>query len=202
MSPESPTVKRQARGQARIEQILAAAAIEFGERGYESTTTNAIAARAGISPGSLYQFFSDKEDVARALAERYAQQLAERQIDVEALATMAVPLAVRAVIRPLVELNLAQPGFKALLTRPDMPDAVRDAVAPMSQLIHAQVSSLAERLLPALGPEALARTVTILIHTVRGTMPAIVMTREEEREALITELERSLTAYLEALAGS
>jgi hypothetical protein len=33
-------------------------------------------------------------------------------------------------------------------------------------------------------------------------MPAIVMTRDEEREALITELERSLTAYLEALAGS
>ena len=65
--------KRQARGEARIDQILIAAAECFGEHGYEATTTNRIAARAGISPGSLYQFFKNKEDIAHALATRYTE---------------------------------------------------------------------------------------------------------------------------------
>ena len=41
--------------------------------GYSRATTNAIAAEAGISPGSLYQFFDDKEQIAQALEMRYAR---------------------------------------------------------------------------------------------------------------------------------
>src|SRR6266511_1332655 len=48
--------------------ILDAAAGVFADAGYERATTNAIAAAAGISPGSLYQFFPNKEAIAEALA--------------------------------------------------------------------------------------------------------------------------------------
>jgi AcrR family transcriptional regulator len=43
--------------------------------GYEEATTNHIAAQAEISPGSLYQFFSNKEEIAQALATRYTEEL-------------------------------------------------------------------------------------------------------------------------------
>ncbi|WP_207943797.1 helix-turn-helix domain-containing protein, partial [Actinomadura sp. KC345] len=40
-----------------------------------AATTNRIAAAAGISPGSLYQFFPNKEAIAEALADRFSTQM-------------------------------------------------------------------------------------------------------------------------------
>jgi AcrR family transcriptional regulator len=60
--------RRQARGQRRIDQLLDVAARVFAEVGFEAATTNGIAARAGVSPGSLYQFFPNKDAMAEALA--------------------------------------------------------------------------------------------------------------------------------------
>src|SRR5690349_10759499 len=69
-------VRRQARGERRIAEILDAASALFAEVGYEAASTNRIAARAGISPGSLYQFFANKEAIAEALSARLAERMA------------------------------------------------------------------------------------------------------------------------------
>jgi len=68
-------VVRRARGLQRIASILDAAEVVFARMGYEEATTNHIAAQAEISPGSLYQFFSNKEEIAQALASRYTEEL-------------------------------------------------------------------------------------------------------------------------------
>ncbi len=60
------------------EAILAAAAHEFAERGYEAASLNRIIERAGSSKGSLYYYFDDKADLLRTVVERaLAQTLAE-----------------------------------------------------------------------------------------------------------------------------
>jgi AcrR family transcriptional regulator len=69
---------RQARSQERVRRILSAAEELFVECHVSSTTTNAIAARAGVPIGSLYQFFPDKGAILRSLAEGYAEQLHEQ----------------------------------------------------------------------------------------------------------------------------
>ena len=56
-------VRRQARGERRMREILDAALTLFAEAGYDRTSTNAIAARAEISPGSLYQYFPNKDAI-------------------------------------------------------------------------------------------------------------------------------------------
>ena len=68
---------RQARSQERVRRILAAAEELFVAGGVGSTTTNAIAAKAGVPIGSLYQFFPDKGAILRSLAQLYAEQLHE-----------------------------------------------------------------------------------------------------------------------------
>jgi AcrR family transcriptional regulator len=47
----------------RREGILAAAAEEFAERGYNAASLNRVVDAAGISKGSLYYYFDDKADL-------------------------------------------------------------------------------------------------------------------------------------------
>ncbi|MDD3920348.1 MAG: TetR/AcrR family transcriptional regulator [Eubacteriales bacterium] len=51
------------------EQIYAAAAAEFAAHGYEKANTNVIAKRAGVSVGSLFQYFRTKNDLFLALVD-------------------------------------------------------------------------------------------------------------------------------------
>src|SRR5260370_1341413 len=77
--PEETQMRRQpkqARSQQRVDHLLNVAALIFEEVGYAAATTNAIAARAGVPIGSLYQFFPNKEAIMDALVERYLDELA------------------------------------------------------------------------------------------------------------------------------
>lgn len=65
----------QARATRTVEAILEAAARILEERGLEGYTTNAVAARAGVSVGSLYQYFPNKDAVTLALIAREAGDL-------------------------------------------------------------------------------------------------------------------------------
>src|ERR1700757_2908172 len=98
---ENPTVavfdpnrKRNARGEQRRQDLLRAAAAVFGRLGYHETTTNAIAAEAGVSPATFYQFFPNKEAIASALASKYAREMAEAERAIDAQATMSFTEAI------------------------------------------------------------------------------------------------------------
>ena len=49
----------------RARRIIDAAVSEFAEKGYEAANTNQIAKAAGISVGSLFQYFKTKENLFR-----------------------------------------------------------------------------------------------------------------------------------------
>lgn len=60
-SPLSPRKKPvQDRSQITVDAIVGAAARIFGEKGFGAATTNGVAELAGVSVGSLYQYFPNK----------------------------------------------------------------------------------------------------------------------------------------------
>ena len=67
----------QARSRERVERILDAAAQLLTEEGYNAVKTNTIAKRAGVSIGSVYQFFPNRYAIFHALASRYQTRVAE-----------------------------------------------------------------------------------------------------------------------------
>jgi AcrR family transcriptional regulator len=69
---------RQARSRNTVEVLLEAAARVFRREGWRATT-NRIAAEAGVSVGSLYEYFPDKQALLAGLAERHLA-VAERSI--------------------------------------------------------------------------------------------------------------------------
>jgi AcrR family transcriptional regulator len=64
----------QARSRATVEAILGGTARVLASRGYAKATTNHIAEAAGVSIGSFYQYFADKDAAVAAYAESYAQE--------------------------------------------------------------------------------------------------------------------------------
>ena len=66
----------QARSRERVEKILDAAVQLLIEEGYDAVKTNAIARRADVSIGSVYQFFPNRFAIFNALAERYREKIA------------------------------------------------------------------------------------------------------------------------------
>ena len=61
----------QQRSQRTVVTIVDAAARIFAERGYTGTTTNHVAEAAGVSIGSLYQYYPNKDSLLVALEERH-----------------------------------------------------------------------------------------------------------------------------------
>jgi len=66
---------RQSRSQATVTAILDATARILIERGFTAASTNAVAERAGVSVGSLYQYFPNKEALIAALHARHGEQM-------------------------------------------------------------------------------------------------------------------------------
>jgi AcrR family transcriptional regulator len=68
---------RQARSLATVGIILDAAALVLVEEGYDRATTNRIAERAGVSIGSLYQYFPNRDALLGALHSRTNRQISD-----------------------------------------------------------------------------------------------------------------------------
>ncbi|GAA6140456.1 TetR/AcrR family transcriptional regulator [Hydrogenophaga sp. 5NK40-0174] len=66
-SSVASTTKRERRKQARPGELLAAALSLFVEKGYAATRVDEVAARAGVSKGTLFLYFASKEELFKAV---------------------------------------------------------------------------------------------------------------------------------------
>lgn len=78
-SPQPPALPaRQRRKQARPMELLDAALDLFVERGFKATRSEDVAARAGVSKGTLYLYYPSKEELLKAvISHNVVNQIAE-----------------------------------------------------------------------------------------------------------------------------
>lgn len=103
---------KQARSKVTVDAIVEACARLLRERaddgGPEAVTTNHVAERAGVSIGTLYEFFPSKEAILAALAQRQLAALREAVVaGLEATRGLAPREALEKLIARLVELVAA-----------------------------------------------------------------------------------------------
>ncbi|MER7077171.1 transcriptional regulator, TetR family [Saccharopolyspora kobensis] len=201
MTDQQQQRRRQARGERRIELLLDAAAEVFGEVGYAAATTNAIASRAGSSPGSLYQFFPNKEEIARALAERYLRQLQEAHRTAFAAENASLPLTelIDSILDPMIDFNLSNPGFQALF---NTPDEVARKPLHISEAVIDRLSAIFAARAPGLPRDQRIRTARLLVGVFRGALPLITSSSGPERSAVLGDLKRIFHDHLEPLIGA
>ena len=68
------------RSRQMVDRIVTAGRSVLVADGYDGFSTNRIAAAAGISPGSLYQYFPDKAAILDVVVDRYWSDVSERVI--------------------------------------------------------------------------------------------------------------------------
>jgi AcrR family transcriptional regulator len=94
----------QERSRAMVERILAAATHVLAENGYRQMSTNRVAATAGVSVGSLYRYFRDKDEIFETLRVRASDAILDQLTTAIADAARQPPrVGVRAVVSALVD---------------------------------------------------------------------------------------------------
>lgn len=111
---------RQERSRQTVERIVAAGRTVLAEHGYDAFSTNRVAAVAGVSPGSLYQYFPDKAAVLDVVLDRYwsevAQEIAASLSDRVGSGRPLGAQAVRAVADALLTALERDPALLRVLT--------------------------------------------------------------------------------------
>ena len=194
-SSEKPAVKapRLERGRARVAALLAAGAAVFAEKGYDSATMTEVAARAGASIGSLYQFFPTKPLLAQALHEELLERLTALLEEVRAEGTAKpAAAAVEGLFSRFGEFLEANPAFATLAERRDIDKEKKQQTRTRLRGLIAALLTGAEPPLPPARAEAAA---AIVLHLIR----AAVMLKESDeapmRDAALAEMRRMLAAY-------
>jgi len=134
----------QDRSRHTVETILDCAAKVFAERGFAGGTTNHIAERAGVSVGSLYQYFPNKDAILMGLMERHlagAQEEVERWVDALHPGPVDRTRVLRALVEALVSEQLIDPRLhrvllEASLRSPALLEKAREMVGAMALLVE------------------------------------------------------------------
>ncbi len=189
----------QARGHRTVARILAAASRLFVVPGYDAATTTEIARQAGVSVGSVYQFFPDKEALLEALAARHGEAVhqilaASQRVDDDAALEEIVGL----IVERIVAHARREPVFGVLLAGTGSPPVTQVSERLRSELVKRVEPVFAHKPLP---PRRRRIVASVCVDLLAALLPRTLDDRGQPRPAMVRELELALAAYLGAVTA-
>lgn len=107
----------QSRSRDTVSCILEAAAHILRQEGFEKATTNHIAERAGVSIGSLYQYFPNKQALLMALTHQHMSSMqAIIAENLSQVVTLPLEEAVQVMVDCMLEAHAKDPELHRVLT--------------------------------------------------------------------------------------
>ncbi len=108
---------RQARSKATVDTILEATARVLVKQGFDGLTTNAVAAAAGVSIGSLYQYYPNKVALVAALIDRHMVEMNDAILaELTRVANLPLAEAARCVVELTIRAHAIDPELHRVLT--------------------------------------------------------------------------------------
>jgi AcrR family transcriptional regulator len=188
-------IPRQTRSADTVATILEAAAQILEAGGLAAFTTNAVAERAGVSIGTLYQYFANKNLVLVALAQQEMKRgLADVARALQDGGAPGVEGRVRAVVRAMVQGFRGRTRARKAVTQAILAQNLGLAMmAPVASFVAQRPDALA----PALTPEQLF----VLSRALIGTIRHAVMEEQPflRSRAFEDEVVQLVVAYLRTL---
>ncbi len=199
----------QARSRATVDALVEATARILVRDGFERASTNRIAAEAGVSVGSLYQYFPGKEALVAAVIERHNRDL--MQVVQAALAQVegaSVEIVVRTLVAAAVAAHRLDPKLHRVLAEQtpragDLADVVffhREAQGLFRALLEDHRDEVGAFDLD-LAAFVCVTSIEALTHSAVIHRPAM-LTDDAVVEALVNEATRLIIGYLRAPPGA
>ena len=109
-------IAAQGRSRATVDALIEATARILIKEGYDRASTNKIAAMAGVSIGSLYQYFPSKEALMAAVIERHTQDLSQVARDAFVkVAALPIEIAARELVKAGIDGHRVNPKLHRVL---------------------------------------------------------------------------------------
>ncbi|WP_421999242.1 TetR/AcrR family transcriptional regulator [Reyranella sp.] len=210
MARKIPTIPRksasQQRSRATVETLLDATARVLVRDGYDRASTNRIAARAGVSVGSLYQYFPNKEALVAALVARHNREMLELvRAALAEVASRDLGTAMRELTRATLDAHLVDSPLHRVFAEqvPRM-----GQLANIEALQHETFLLVRAYLTERRGEIAVAdldTATSICVTTVEALTHEFVIrqpeARERDRNRFVDEVTRLIVGYLQPAGG-
>ncbi len=196
----NPQPKRRARGLKRQHEIVAAAERVFAEVGYQDANTNLIAEEANCSPGTLYQFFSNKEQIAETIANEYARQLhAIQQAITEPSRYKTIEDAIDGIIDANLKFLRKAPAFGVLLHATHLGSSVQRTGPVLAHTIAERIAAILKRHGPALTDADAYFHAEVCVRVFGGMLPLLQHDNARVRRRAAHELKELAKRYLDPI---
>lgn len=196
--PRTPEQLEDVRSRSR-EKILDAALELFAERGFATTSVRALAERAGVSQGLLYNYFDGKKDLLRAIFRRGTSQVQETFIAAEA-ADPSEALGV--LVRSAFEAVRRNRQFWQLTYQLRMQPDVLIEAGPEIVSRAVEIRSRIEELLERTGVTDAAARATLLFASIDGAAQHFVLDPDHYPvDEVISEILRRLIPSADGRGG-
>lgn len=181
---------QQDRSRITVDAILEATTHILTEEGYNKANTNRIAERAGISIGSLYQYFPNKESLLAALMEQHSNEIAELvESKLKDLFDAPFETAIPELVKAVIAAHAINPRLHQVLNeeipRSERLQQMQKADERIAELLQAYLARWQDRIHPQnleMTVFILSSTVEALCHSAVIRHPDFVSNRQFEQE--------------------
>ena len=195
-SPRLRRLPQQHRSRRRLEHVLDTADALLAKEGAEALTMTRIADAAGVSIGSVYQYFPDKGAVAEALALRYLDEFKE-----VAAALQPGDDPAGAALDAFAEAFRVRPGFRAMWFGGLRTESLRDVTRPGLQDIAGSIAQLLAERAPQADPERVRRVAAMTVLTADALLRQAFRAAPDGDPALLEETRTLLRGYVRDQLG-
>ena len=205
MARAIPTTPRksasQKRSQATVETLLDATARVLTREGYDRASTNRIATVAGVSVGSLYQYFPNKEALVATLVARHNREMLQLLRDaLEKVGSFDLATAMRELVRATVDAHLVDPALHRIFAEqvPRMGQLAK--IEALQRETFLLIRAYLEERRNEISVRDLDSATSICVTTVEALTHEFVIEKPEapksDRDRFIEEVTRLIVGYL------
>jgi AcrR family transcriptional regulator len=194
----------QERSKALVDDLMRATARILVREGYEGLSTNRVAQAAGVSVGSLYQYFPNKEALVASLVERHVEEtMGAARAALPALLPLPVELAVPRFVELMLDMHKVDPAlhrvFEEQVPRVGGLKRIEASVLEGMAMARIYLSHHSAEIVP----KDIELAAFIMVNTLEALTHAAVISRPElmEHPALAQEISACIVRYLKGGAA-